>query len=142
MLIDSNLVFIDNKPVTTAVTGEEVGLTSFLKPGREEPIPLMIKVTEAFAGGTSLAIKLQQAEEKGGTYEDIPGASVTVLLADLTLGARIGWRFLPDAKKPWLKMTATPTGSFTAGKLFAAIAREDDIPYEAGMYIDAGKVKG
>lgn len=142
MLIDSNLVFIDNKPVTAAITGEEVGLTSFLKPGREEPIPLMIKVTEAFAGGTSLSIKLQQANEKGGTYEDIPGASVTVLLADLTLGARVGWRFLPKAKKPWLKMTATPTGSFTAGKLFAAVTREDELPYETGMYIDAGVVKG
>ena len=44
--------------------------------------------------------------------------------------------------KSWLKMVATPTGTFTAGKVFAAVVREDDQPWEAGMYIDAGVVKG
>ena len=68
---------------------------------------------------------------------------MTVALADLKVGKTIGWRFLPaGVTKPWLKMVATPTGEFTAGKIFAAVAREDDQPWEAGMYIDAGVVKG
>lgn len=39
-------------------------------------------------------------------------------------------------------MIVTATGSFTAGKVFAAIMREDAEGYEAGMYIDGGKVVG
>ena len=64
-------------------------------------------------------------------------------LADLTAGKSIGWRFLPPGvSKPWIKMVATPTGTFTAGKIFAAVVREEEQSYEAGMYIDAGMVKG
>ena len=36
----------------------------------------------------------------------------------------------------------TATGTYTGGKLTAAIVREDDLPYEAGLYIDKGRVVG
>lgn len=144
MIIDSNTVLLDSAPILGAVvTGDAVGLTSFFNPGREEPIPVSAKVVEDFKGGTSVAFKLQQAETKDGSYEDVSGSSVSVALADLVKGQRIGWRFLPfGASKPWLKIVATPTGTFTAGKVFAAIVREDALPYENGMYIDGGVVKG
>lgn len=144
MLIDSNTVSLDSTSILgAAVKGDGVGLTSFLNPGREEPIPVALKVVEDFSGGTSIEFKLQQADAKDGTYADVPGSAVSVALADLVKGRRIGWRFLPPgASKPWLKVAATPTGTFTAGKVFAAIVREDILPYEAGMYIDGGVVKG
>lgn len=143
MLIDSTLVLIDDKDISSAITGEGVALTSFLKPGREEPIPLCIRMTEAAAGGTSLALKLQECDSADGTWADVPGASVSVVLAGLGAGRRLGWRWLPAAvSKPWVRLVATPTGTFTAGKLFAALAREDDLPLEGGMYIDGGTVKG
>ena len=44
--------------------------------------------------------------------------------------------------KPWLKLAWTVTGSFTAGKIFAALVREDSEAYEAGQYINSGKVEG
>ena len=145
MIIDSNLVLMDSTAVLgAAVTGNAVPLTSFLKPGRQEPIPVCAKVVGTdFAGGTSITFKLTQCATSDGTYTDVPGSSVTVVLADLTVGKSIGWRFLPPgATKPWLKMVATPTGTFTAGNVFAAVVREDVLPYEAGMYIDKGVVKG
>ena len=145
MLIDSNAVLLDSAAITSsAVTGPAVGLTSLMKPGRAEPIPIVAKVVEAaFAGGTSIEFKLTQSDTEGGSYEDVPGSTVTVALAVLKVGKTIGWRFLPPGvTKPWLKMVATPTGTFTAGKVFAAVVREDDQPWEAGMYIDAGVVKG
>lgn len=145
MLIDSNLILMDSTPVLGApVTGPAVALTSLLNPGRAEPIPICAKVVgEKFAGGTSISFKLTQADTEGGTYADVPGSTVTVALADLTVGKAIGWRFLPrGTSKQWLKMVATPTGTFTAGKIFGAIVREDDQPYEAGMYIDKGVVRG
>lgn len=143
MLIDSNLVLLDDQSLADTVTCETVGLTSFLTPGREEPIPICIKVTEAAAGGTKVEIKLQECDTKAGTFTDVPGAAITAPLADLTAGKRLGWRWLPaEVGKPWIKLVVTLTGTFTAGKLFAALAREDDLPYGAGMYIDGGKVKG
>lgn len=145
MLIDSNAVLLDSAAITSsAVTGQAVGLTSLMKPGRADPIFVSAKVVEAnFAGGTSIEFKMTQSATEAGSYDDVPGSAVTVPLADLKVGKKIGWRFLPaGTDKPWLKMVATPTGTFTAGKVFAAIVREDDQPYEAGMYIDGGVVKG
>ena len=146
MIIDDNAVLIDAQAITSAaVTGNAVGLTSLMKPGRAEPIHVVAKVMgDDFAGGTSIEFKLQQGEtEDDDSFEDVPGSSVTVLLADLTAGKSIGWRFLPPGvSKPWIKMVATPTGTFTAGAIFAAVVREEEQPYEAGMYIDAGMVKG
>lgn len=145
MVIDSNLVLMDSTAILgTAVTGNAVPLTSFLKPGREEPIPICAKVVGTdFAGGTSITFKLTQCATSDGTYTDVPGSSVTVALADLTVGKSIGWRFLPrGVTAPWLKMVATPSGTFAAGNVFAAVVREDALPMEAGMYIDKGVVKG
>lgn len=145
MLIDSNLVLLDSADVRgAAVTGPAVGLTSFLHPGRMEPVPICAKVVGGdFAGGTSVTFKLTQSDSKDGSYTDVPGSAVTVPLADLKVGQTIGWRFLPrGASKPWLKMVATPSGTFTAGKVFACVAREDELPYTAGMYIDKGVVQG
>ena len=41
--------------------------------------------------------------------------------------------------KPWLKLKLSPTGTFTKGKLFAAVTREDVMPYDEGLYIDKGE---
>lgn len=143
MLIDSHLVFLDGEDISAATTGKAVGLTSFLKPGREEPVPISIKMTEAAAGGTGITLTLQESESENGTFADVPGATLTVKLADLSAGARLGWRWLPAAvEKPWVRLSVTPEGSFTAGRIFAALAREDDLPYAAGMYLDGGAVKG
>lgn len=143
MIIDSQLVFLDGEDISAAATGNAVALTSFLKPGREEPIPICIRMVEAAAGGTSIALTLQECDSEKGTFADVPGASLTVALADLGAGARLGWRWLPPAvEKPWVRLSITPTGTFTAGKIFAALAREDDLPYAAGMHIAGGVAAG
>ena len=143
MILDDNLVSIDGASLTSAITPKAIPLTSLLKPGREEPIPVCVKVTETAAGGTSIAIKLQQADTETGTYAEVPGSAATVALANLTKGNLPYLRWLPPGvTKPWLKVVVTATGTFTAGKIFAAVVREDELPYEAGMYIDKGVVVG
>lgn len=145
MILDDNLITIENGDLTKeTITGEAIALNSFQKPGRMGPIPFFVGVLgEAAAGGTSVTIKLQQSDSESGSYSDVPGASITVALADMTLGKNLGWRYLPAGlTKPWFKLVSTQTGTFTAGKLFAAVTTEDHLPYEEGMYIDAGEVKG
>jgi hypothetical protein len=141
MLIDDNLISIDAASLTGAITSTAVPLTSFLKPGRVEPIPLVIMANEAAAGGTSVTFKVQQADEANGSFSDVPGASYTVAAADLVPGKNVGPRFVPSGvTKKWIKVVATTAGTFTAGKVSAAVVREDELMQEAGMYIDAGTV--
>lgn len=143
MLIDQNLIFLDSVDLKT-VDSAEVGLTSFSNPGHMSPIPICFKVVGGdITGATVIKIELQQADKKGGSYETVPGSAVEI--ADETgtkKGMTIGWRFLPNAKKPWLKVKVTATGTGSGGKVFAAIVREDVLPYEKGMYIDKGVVVG
>jgi hypothetical protein len=54
-------------------------------------------------------------------------------------GTNIGWRYLPPGvTKQWIKIVATPGGTFTGGTLFAAIVRDDEMPYSEGLYLDRG----
>ena len=142
MILDSNCVSIDDQAITSsAVTGNAVPLNMFWKPGRQDPICVAIKGS-AFAGGTSITFKVTECDTATGTFTDVPG-SVTVALADLQKGGNLAFRYLPTkTAKQWIKIVATPTGTFTAGKLTAAVVREDDLPYEAGMYINKGAVVG
>lgn len=142
MLIDSNLVSIDSAELQGTITPVAIPLNSFLKPGREEAIPVCVQASKDVAGGTSVTIGFEQADEENGTFEAV-GPTYEVPLADLQKGCPVGPRWLPRAiTKPWIKITATPAGSFSAGTLFAAVVREDALPYEEGMFIDRGVVEG
>lgn len=139
MLIDDNLISIDCASLASTITGAPIALTSLLKPGRNTPIPCCVMVNEPAVGGTSIAIKLQQAATKDGVYSDVAGGSVTVALANMTPGKNIWLRFLPaSVTNQWIKFVVTPTGSFTGGTVSAFVAREDEFLTESGMYIDGG----
>ena len=137
MLLDDNNISIDNKAISGPITGEAMPLTSLLRPGRAEPVCVFIRATEAAAGGTSLKIEIKQSDSEKDSYASV--ASATVAAADLKPGAILGWRWLPpQVTKCWIRIKTTPTGDFTAGKIFAAVVREDPQEYEDGMYIDKG----
>lgn len=142
MIIDSNLVLVDSAALSGTVTSNVVGLTSLKKPGKFDAIPIYFGCTGDVAGGTSIAVKLQQSDTSSGEFADVPGSSMTLLLADLqaiAAGGHAPYKYLPrGVTKPWIKMVVTATGTFTGGKFFAAIMREDDEPYEEGFYIDRG----
>lgn len=143
MLIDSNLVFFD---AAEAKTGESapVALNSFWKPGRQEPIPVCMKIVGGdLTGATSLKVQLQDGCAADGPWEDVPGAALTLAGAELTKGRNFGWRYLPPVAGNWLRLKATVAGTVTGeGRLFAAVVREDELPWEDGMFIDGGVVRG
>ena len=138
MLIDANTVSIDSKPIG-AITGDAVPLNSLLKPGRHEPVCVCIRATEKAAGGSSITVTIQQSDSENGTYAD--AASATIPVAELIPGRTLAWRWLPaSVDKNWIKIKIAPSGEFTAGKIFAAVVREDHFDYEDGMYIDKGQL--
>ena len=140
MYFDDNEISIDNKALA-AVTGEPIALNMFKKPGRMEPIHVACFFTEAGAGGTSATVTIKQADDLNGSYTDVE--SKTVALANIKAGASVGWRYLPTSvTKPFIKFVVSVSGTFTGGKIFAAVSREEKLPYEAGMYINKGVVEG
>lgn len=142
MILDDNLVFLDGADLTETATSEPVALNSLFRPGTShDHIPMVIMLSEAAEGGDSLELKLEEADSADGGFSEV--ATLSVPAAELAPGARIGWRHLPHGvTKGWIRLTVTPSGSFSAGKIFAALTREDEQPYAEGMFINAGKVVG
>lgn len=140
MLLDDNNISINDCSLEETQTGDAIPLTSLLRPGRAEPVCVFIRATEKAAGGTSVALAIEHADKENGTFSTV--ATATVTTAELVPGQLLGWRWLPPSvTKPWIRVKATPTGTFTAGKIFAAIVREDPQEYENGMYIDKGQLQ-
>lgn len=80
---------------------------------------LNIVVTEAFSGGTSVAIDLEHSADNS-TYADllnIPAIST----ANLTLGTVIYRGRLPQGLKQYSRLEFTVVGTYTAGKVRAQL---------------------
>lgn len=142
MIIDDKSVFSDSQAITaTADSTNKVNVMKFL--GKGEPVLLDFRITETFLTLTSLDITIHQCATESGSYT-ATSMSKTITLASggLAKGKKVGFRFLSrDVVHPWLKVIYTVAGSnATAGKVFAAIAREEADSYEAGQYIDKGVV--
>ena len=92
MLIDDNCVSIESGSLLSAggVAGQPIALTGFSIPGRQAPIGICCRVLETAAGGTSITLTIRQSDTQMGSYTD--AASLTVPLAELKAGARIGFR--------------------------------------------------
>lgn len=139
-IIDRTCIFFEG-PLAGAVTGDPVALTSLTLPGRMEPMPLRISVTEAFEAAevASLALTLEEAASADAAdWTAVPGAAWTVPGDALSLGARLGPRFLPQGvRESFLRLTLTPVAkegkTIGKGRIFAALMREDDLPWEPAL---------
>ena len=140
-IIDSTSVFHEG-PLTAETDSRAVPLTALRLPGRMEPIPFRICVPEAFdpAELDTLAITLQEADSNDGSWTDVPDASLNIAGTSLTAGARVGWRHVPQGvRKSWLRLHLVPTPqssqTVSKGSLFAALTREEDMPYEPALQV-------
>lgn len=106
-------------------------------------MPVRISVTEGFdpAEVESLALVLEEsatADAEASGWTAVPGAAWTAPGAALVAGARLGPRFLPQGVRASflrLRLTPTPKEGKTPGKgrIFAALMREDEQPWEAAL---------
>lgn len=163
MIIDSNLVLIDH--LTKTEIGEAgknmsraVPLTSFLEPGRQGPIPIVIQLSDGLVENETITFKLFQGDEYADakteteteTETDWEEISSVTASGPMKKGCRIGWRFLPrSATKQWLRLqVGDSSDSSDSGdsnhkatdlNVFAAIVREDLFEYDKLLYINAGR---
>ena len=142
-IIDRNSVFFEG-PLTANATGNPVALNGLKIPGRMEPMPLRLSVTEAFtpAETQTLTIRMEESDSADGPWAAVPGASVSVAntaeAPGLPLGARPYLRFLPQGVRgSWLRLcfeiTPVEGKTITSGRIFAALTREEDLPYEPAI---------
>ena len=141
-IIDRNAIFFEG-PLTAEATGPVVALTSLTLPGRMEPMPVRISVTEGFDADEveTRGLVLEEAAEAGADasgWTAVPGASWTYLGSALTRGARLGPRFLPHGvRASFLRLALTPVPAagktLSRGRIFAALMREDEQPWEAAL---------
>ena len=122
-IIDRNAIFFEG-PLKAQATGPVVALTALTLPGRMEPMPVRISVTEGFdpAEVESLALVLEEsatADAEASGWTAVPGAAWTA----------------PGASFLRLRLTPTPKEGKTPGKgrIFAALMREDEQPWEAAL---------
>jgi len=157
MIIDSNLVLIDH--LTKTEIGEAgqnmsraVPLTSFLEPGRQGPIPIVVQLSDGLVDSETITFKLFQgdteaeANNSSGSEADWEEIGTFTASGPMKKGCRIGWRFLPrSVTKQWLRLqvgdTSDTSGSHKATDLtvFAAVVREDLFEYDKLLYINAGR---
>jgi hypothetical protein len=138
-------MFSDQQAITaTTDSTKKVHLGGLKLAGKMDPIFIDIRVNEAFNNLTSLKVELQQADTEDGSYATVAGGDTGAIpLASLKAGYKFGLRILPrSVTKPWLKLVYTVAGTTapTTGKVTAALVREEQDSYEAGQYIDKGRV--
>jgi len=157
MIIDSNLVLIDHLTETEIGSAGQnmsraVPLTSFLEPGRQGPIPIVVQLSDGLVDGETITFKLFQGDTEAeaetnssnnGDWKEIGTFTAT---GPMKKGCRIGWRFLPrSATKQWLRLQVGATGESSSSHkatdltVFAAVVREDLFEYDKLLYINAGR---
>lgn len=140
MLLDKTLLLSENQAVT--VTAFSQNVISFQDMGRVygdqadlkrnfgagEPLPLLVQVTQAFAGATSVTFEILTSDSETLTSPTVVAASAAIPVASLGVGYRPEPHYMPDVVlKKYLGMRYTVAGTAaTAGKVTAAVATERD----------------
>lgn len=147
MILDGALLF-DSAANITAATGTQASTNVLdllnardMGIGDNPALKLLVQVITAFAGGTSVAAKLQGSTDNV-TYTDMNVNSGAVTLGNLTAGARILDVDMPRPAQGqsiprYLRMLYTTVGTHTLGSITAALVldRQDYVAYPAGINI-------
>lgn len=122
MLLDAENVFSDDQAVTADAASTNVIdlMTTGRAPGN--PLGVIAQVTEAFATLTSLTFQVQSCAVEGFGSGVKTHQSVTVAVADLTLGKRVDLGQLLDGTLRYVRLYYDVTGTnASAGKVTAAL---------------------
>lgn len=125
-MVSSRMVLFDAQAITSSVVYSNSVQSADTNMGAGEPVEIDIWVDTDFAGGTSLVFALQESDDDS-TFTDViitrsfTRATPAELAKSTTLPLirmyvpTIG----PTPLKAYLRLRATPTGTFTAGKVNA-----------------------
>lgn len=135
MLLDNQALFSDQQAITaTAVSTNFINLgvpgTPPAAPapvkqdvGGGNQIPVLIQVTEDFAGGTSVQVNVEMDDNDAFSSAKIVAASPVIALADLVAGKVFPITVIPQgADEQYMRLNYTVVGTHTAGKITAGVS--------------------
>lgn len=135
MLLDNQALFSDQQAITaTAVSTNHINLGAPGTPpaapaavkqdiGGGNQIPLLIQVTEDFAGGTSLKVDVEMDDNDAFSSAKVVASSPVIALADLKAGKVIPITVIPQGSdEQYMRLNYTVVGTHTAGKVTAGVS--------------------
>lgn len=132
MITDAQLTFADAQALTvTAASANQIDLTTARNLARSgaRGMRLVVLVTTAFAGGTSLQVTVRQSAAANMSSPDVIATGPVVLEAALTKGAKVLDIPFPDpdpvAPKQFLDLNFITVGTHTAGAVSAFLVLDD-----------------
>lgn len=117
MIIDKLLMFFNEEAITGSAASASLDVGANL--GEGEPVFLHAQVVEAFSGGTSITLALQDSDDNSA-FDNVL-VTYPVPLSELKAGYEFKFGSVPRKLKRYLRMSATVSGTMTGGKLTAFI---------------------
>ena len=135
-MTDRELTFSNDQAITTGTQYStdkyDTGLADHPNINTNRELQILVVVTTAFAGGTSLVVNLVESDNADLSSPDILAASGTVVEASLIVGARLLATAVPRTSKRYLGLQFVTVGTHTAGTVFGGIVRDiDDLVFPA-----------
>lgn len=127
MYFDKENMFSEDQAITVTANSTNVIDLGLVEMGKGGPIEVVVQVTEAFAGGTSVAFTLETDSDVAiGSAVDLQDIAA-IAIADLTLGTQIPFSILPRSScERYMRLAYTVVGTMSAGKIFAGLNLDRD----------------
>lgn len=107
---------------STELSTNTIDLLSIRNIGKGVPVPVLVQITEAFAGGTSVNFQLIDDDNAALTSPAVLQSSGVIATAALTLGARIALDYVPTAQSQrYFGLQLVGVGTFTTGMITAGL---------------------
>lgn len=132
MITDKLCTFFDNEPAAASMAGSPIYTEIY--GGRGEPV--YISIASKGAGGP-MDITATVEESDDGTTFAAAGEAAFKRVDDLP--AIFTMRLPLAVKKPIIRLSLACAGSI-GGEIWAGVTRDHFAPYDAGLYINEGKV--
>lgn len=133
MILDKQAIFSDQQVVTATVASTntiDLGATGTPVSGKTalksdlgiSDVPLLIQVTETFAGATSVQVTIQTDDNTAFSSPTNVASTAAVPVADLKAGYQFPIVWVPrGVKERFVRLNYTVAGTGTAGKITAGL---------------------
>lgn len=129
MIIDKSIEFSTEQAMATGVSDN----TLDVKVGGDamtNELMLVVRTVEKAAGGTSFTVELQTSDTEDFATTKVLYNSGAVPLSDITKDGIICAVRMPRGCKRYLRLNYTADGTFTTGKVWAALVNGDQYGWE------------